>query len=71
MAFNPYEMRWELFQNAEERLMQRHDAQVSRWQSLQEKGEDAGPYPDFPSEKDIQEVASTMLSFVEKTGEWS
>ena len=39
MGFNPYEMRWELFQNAESRLMQRHDAQVSRWQSLQDKGE--------------------------------
>ena len=71
MAFNPYEMRWELFQNAESRLMERHRAEVSRWESLQEMGQVAGPYPDFPSEKDIQEVASTMLSFVEKTGEWS
>ncbi len=66
MGFNPYEMRWELFQNAESRLMSRHDAEVNRWQSLQEKGDETGPYPSFPSEEEIREVADAMLSFVEK-----
>ena len=41
MGFNPYEMRWELFQNAEERVTKRHDEAVLRWQSLQEKGEES------------------------------
>ena len=67
MGFNPYEMRWELFQNAEARLMQRHDAEVNRWQSLQEKGDETGPYPSFPSEEEIRAVADDMLSFVEKS----
>ena len=66
MAFNPYEMRWELFQNAEIRVTKRHDEAVLRWQSLQEKGEETGPYPTFPSEEEIREVADSMLSFVEK-----
>ena len=66
MGFNPYEMRWELFQNAESRLMSRHDAEVNRWQSLQEKGDETGPYPSFPSEEEIRAVADDMLSFVEK-----
>ena len=66
MGFSPYEMRWELFQNAEARLMQRHDAEVNRWQSLQEKGDETGPYPSFPSEEEIRAVADDMLSFVEK-----
>ena len=59
-------MRWELFQNAEARLMQRHDAEVNRWQSLQERGDETGPYPSFPSEEEIRAVADDMLSFVEK-----
>jgi|TARA_B100000085_G_scaffold271440_1_gene284886 hypothetical protein len=66
MGFNPYEMRWELFQNAESRLMQRHEAEVNRWQSLQEKGDETGPYPEFPTEEEIRTVADDMLSFVEK-----
>jgi len=65
MATNPYEMRWELFQNAECRLMSRHDAQVTRWQTLQESGEENGPYPDFPTEDDILEVANQMRRFIE------
>ena len=60
-------MRWELFQNAEERVTKRHDEAVLRWQSLQEKGEESGPYPTFPSEEDIREIADNMLSFVEKS----
>ena len=30
MAFNPYEMRWELFQNAEMRVTKRHDENGDR-----------------------------------------
>jgi|TARA_X000001036_G_scaffold414709_1_gene430193 hypothetical protein len=66
MGFNPYEMRWEVFQNAETRLLNRHEAEVNRWQSLQEKGEETGPYPTFPTEVEIKQVADNMLSFVEK-----
>jgi hypothetical protein len=65
MATNPYELRWELFQSAEMRVTKRHDEAVLRWQSLTEKGEDAGPYPEFPTEQEILEVANTMRHFIE------
>ncbi len=65
MATNPYELRWELFQNAEFRVTKRHDEAVLRWTALTEKGEDAGPYPEFPTEKEILKVANTMRHFIE------
>ena len=65
MATNPYELRWELFQSAEMRVTKRHDEAVLRWQSLTEKGEDAGPYPEFPTEQEILEVANMMRHFIE------
>jgi len=47
------------------RVTKRHDEAVLRWQSLTEKGEDAGPYPEFPTEQEILEVANMMRQFIE------
>lgn len=65
MATNPYELRWELFQNAESRLVNRYHAEADRWNSLTEKGEEAGRYPDYPSEEEIFALANQMKQFIE------
>ena len=65
MATNPYELRWELFQNAESRLVDRYHAAESRWDRLTEQGVDAGEYPTYPTEEEIFELATAMKKFIE------
>lgn len=64
MASNPYEMRWELLQRAEERLINRYQAQADRYNILLEKGEDPGDFPEYPSDVDIHLLAKSMNSFI-------
>ena len=49
MAMNPYEMRWEFLQKAQERLEYQLSHNVSRWSELKEAGQDPGPYPEYPT----------------------
>lgn len=62
---NPYELRWDLFQNAENRLVSRYQAAESRWDRLTEQGADAGEYPTYPTEEEIFELANAMKKFIE------
>ena len=49
MAMNPYEMRWEFLQKAQERLEYQLSHNVSRWSEMKEAGENPGPYPEYPT----------------------
>lgn len=69
MAMNPYEMRWEFLQKAQERLEYQLSHNVSRWSEMKEAGENPGPYPEYPTAGQIHAVAEEMRSFVENTGE--
>ena len=62
---NPYELRWDLFQNAENRLVNRYQAAESRWDRLTEQGVDAGEYPVYQTEEEIFELATAMKKFIE------
>ena len=64
MARNPYELRWELYQQAENRLVDRYRAQETRYQTLIEKGEDPGEYPEYPSDEAIHSLAKSMNAFI-------
>lgn len=68
MAMNPYEMRWEFLQQAQMRLEAQLAHDVSKWSETKELGLDPGPYPEYPSAKQIHAVAEEMRAFVENTG---
>tara|TARA_B100000902_G_C26620031_1_gene579322 strand:- start:118 stop:363 length:246 start_codon:yes stop_codon:yes gene_type:complete len=79
---NPYELRLELLNSAENRLIQRfeadrsrYDAAILRYETLKEHGEEV-PYPDidypkFPSDDEITELAYEMKKFVSEKGDES
>ena len=67
MARNPYELRWELLQQAESRLIHRYSAQENRYNVLLEKGEETGKYPEYPSDAEIHALAEEMRSFIERS----
>jgi len=64
MAANPYELRWELLQRAEDRLIQRYNALENRFNILNERGEDPGEFPVYPTDSDILALAKQMNSFI-------
>ena len=64
MAANPYELRWELLQRAEDRLIQRYNALENRFNILNERGEDPGEYPEYPTDIDILLLAKSMNTFI-------
>ena len=64
MAANPYELRWELLQRAEDRLIQRYNALETRFNILMERGEDPGEFPDYPTDVDILMLAKSMNTFI-------
>ena len=64
MASNPYELRWELLQQAETRLMNRYQAEETRYSVLVEKGEDPGEYPKYPTDYQIHSLAMQMNAFI-------
>tara|TARA_B100001939_G_C16793090_1_gene552224 strand:- start:49 stop:258 length:210 start_codon:yes stop_codon:yes gene_type:complete len=68
MAMNPYEMRWEFLQKAQERLEYQLNHNVSRWSEMKELGQDPGPYPEYPTAQQIHAVAEEMRAFVENHG---
>ena len=67
MAMNPYEMRWDYLQTAQSRLENKLSNDVSKWDALKEAGIEPGPYPEYPTAKDIHAVAEEMRKFVENT----
>lgn len=66
MARNPYELRWELLQQAENRLINRYQAEENRYNILSDNGEDPGEYPKYPTDDDIHALAEEMRSFIER-----
>jgi hypothetical protein len=66
MARNPYDLRWELLQQAESRLVNRYNAEENRYNILLDKGEDPGNYPIYPSDEEIHRLAEEMRSFIER-----
>tara|TARA_B100000287_G_scaffold376780_1_gene378141 strand:+ start:676 stop:879 length:204 start_codon:yes stop_codon:yes gene_type:complete len=62
MARNPYEIRLELLQLAENRLLNRYQEEKERYQYLDEKGDDPGQYPEFPSDADIDQLAKRLIA---------
>ena len=64
MAANPYELRWELLQRVEDRLIQRYNALENRFNILNERGEDPGEYPEYPTDTDILLLAKSMNTFI-------
>ncbi len=62
MARNPYEIRLELLQLAENRLLNRYHEEKERYQYLDEKGDDPGDYPLFPSDEDIDKLAKKLIA---------
>lgn len=64
MAANPYELRWELLQRAEDRLIQRYNALENRFNILMERGEDPGEFPVYPTDVDILMLAKSMNTFI-------
>lgn len=64
MAANPYELRWELLQRAEDRLIQRYNALENRFNILMERGEDPGEFPEYPTDVDILMLAKSMNTFI-------
>ena len=70
---NPYEMRWEFLQQAQNRLEQQLAHNVERWVQLKELNESKGiqmdiPYPTYPTAEEIHAVAEEMRRFVENQG---
>ena len=64
MAANPYELRWELLQRAEDRLIQRYNALENRFNILNDRGEDLGEFPEYPTDSDILALAKQMNTFI-------
>ena len=67
MAMNPYEMRWDFLRESQLRLENKLANDISKWDAAKELGVDPGPYPEYPTAKDIHAVAEEMRKFVENT----
>ena len=66
---NPYELRWELLQAAENRLINRYTAQQERYHALIETNRDPGEYPEYPTDEKIKELAEYMKDYISDEGE--
>ena len=62
MARNAYEIRLELQQLAENRLRDRFFEAKERFRYLDEQGVDAGEYPIFPSDEEIDALTSKLIA---------
>ncbi len=69
MAMNPYEMRWEFLQKAQERLEYQLSHNVSRWSEMKELGQDPGPYPEYPTASQGHAVAEELKLDMDKPGD--
>ena len=65
---NPYELRWELLQAAENRLINRYTALQERYTILVENNRDPGEYPQYPTDKEIKELAEYMKDYISDEG---
>ena len=66
---NPYELRYDCFQMAESRLLQRYSEEKDRFLYLDEKGMGDGlTYPTFPTDEDIRQVANDMIRDISDRG---
>ena len=65
---NPYELRWELLQAAENRLINRYTALELRYTALVDNGKDPGEYPKYPTDEEIKELAEYMKDYISEQG---
>ena len=63
MARNPYELRMDCLQMAENRLQQRFTESQRRWEYLDDKGieQDVSDYPVYPTDDEIDALAERLI----------
>jgi len=67
MARNPYELRFECLQLAENRLQSRYYETRQRYEYLDEKGvnQDPNDYPLYPTDDQIESLADRIVKTME------
>ena len=64
MARNPYELRMECIQIAENRLRERYQEQKAKFEFLDEKGYDVdalADYPEYPTDSQIENLTDRLI----------
>ena len=63
MARNPYELRMECIQIAENRLLERFQEAKEKFEYLDEKGidQDISYYPMYPTDDEIEDLADRLI----------
>ena len=67
----PYELRWEIYQQAEQRLRDRYEAEVRNYETILENvrcgisdGVEIPSPPVFPSDFEIHQLATQIKNFI-------
>lgn len=61
---NPFELRFQIYNQAQERLLSKYYSEVSIWESGKERGENS-PRPIFPTHETILAEAEKIYAFVQ------
>ncbi len=67
---SPYDRRWTMYCQAESLAQYRFSAAQEKWVSEKDAGRDPGPYPQFPTDEDIYQIAERMKKFVACKGDF-
>ena len=62
---NPYELRWQMYQQAERQLKEKYIQLIDRWNDLIQKGQDPGIYPSYPTQDEIFALSLEIKNFVD------
>jgi hypothetical protein len=65
-ASTPYQLRYDLLMTAENRLVQKYNAEMDQWHARNNSDNlIAGALPTFPTHQEIFDLANTMKVFVD------
>jgi hypothetical protein len=64
----PYDLRFNIYNQAQERLMAQYYSELGIWEQTRHRDEDPGEKPIFPAHENILEEAEKIYEFVQKKG---
>lgn len=64
---NPFELRFNIYRQSEDRLLQKYYSDVSIWEAGKERGENSRR-PTFPTHDEILSEAEKIYDFVQDKG---
>ena len=67
MSTNPFQLRFDIYNQAQDRLLQKYYSDVSIWEAGRERGENSRR-PAFPDHDEILSEAEKIYDFVQNKG---